>query len=85
MQSYEDLTWFDPEQSFYGEKWDLAWRFGQSAGRASAKQEWAEVAPALEALWLDLGDGKSWYEARPAIYAAWRVANNQLKPRVRAS
>ena len=80
-----EYDWYDPTQTYYGEEWDSAWRLGTSAGKAMYGS-WDEIAPRLEAMWADMSrtwadmsSRKSWIEARPAIYAAWRSQKNRKR------
>jgi hypothetical protein len=75
MQGTENnFSWFDPLQSFYGPEWDMAWRFGTSAASTVLPDDWCDVEATLESMWSDIGSHKTWHQARPAIYGAWRAA-----------
>ena len=72
MANELDYDWFDPGANYSGEDWDMAWRFGSSAGR-SLMGDWEEITPTLEEMWADMMSPKSWLQARPAVYSAWRA------------
>jgi hypothetical protein len=66
--SVEELT-----GDFSHERYAFARRLGDSVGSISV-DNWRIVEPLLKALWLDRDGEPTWEQARPAIYLAWKQA-----------
>ena len=55
----------------------FARRLGESAGPISS-DDWRDVQPLFEDLWIG-GEGElTWEEARPAVYQGWRAIKRLL-------
>jgi hypothetical protein len=67
--SVEELSGED----FGHERYAFARRLGDSVGSISVNN-WRTVEPLLKALWLDRDGEPTWEQARPAIYLAWKQA-----------
>ena len=62
---------------YSGHRYAFARRLGEAAGPISS-DNWREVQPLFEDLWIG-GEGElTWEEARPAIYHGWRSVKRVL-------
>ena len=52
-------------------RYAFARKLGESAGAVSS-DDWREVQPLLEDLWVGVKVDLTWHEARPAIFLAWK-------------
>ena len=74
--------WFDPSLNFHGPEWDEAWHFGATLGRLFNERDWATLEPRAQEMWTNVNacPSKTWQQARPAIYAAWRASCLPIPP-----
>jgi len=56
---------------YSGPRYAFARKLGESAGAISS-DDWREVQPLLQDLWVGVKIELTWHEARPAIYMAWK-------------
>lgn len=77
MPAVSEFDWYDPAISYDGEEWDMAWMMGRAAAR-TLDGGWMQIEDELQAMWRDVASRKSWTEARPAVYAAWRSTRQRI-------
>ena len=56
---------------YSGPRYAFARKLGESAGAISS-DDWREVQPLLEDLWVGVKIDLTFHEARPAIFLAWK-------------
>jgi hypothetical protein len=66
--SVEELT-----GDYSAERYAFARRLGDTVGSISVN-DWRVVEPLLRGLWFDRPDEPTWDQARPAVYIAWKQA-----------
>lgn len=77
MPYESEFDWYDPSVSYDAEEWDMAWMMGRAAAR-TLDGDWKQIVGQLELMWRDVVSRKTWPEARPAVYAAWRATHQRL-------